>query len=285
MKKIYFNDIINNLNNFWKKNDCIILQPIDKEVGAATYHPTTFINAINNKKWNAAYTQISKRPSDVQNNKLSNKSIIFHQYQVIMKPSPINIKNLYLKSLQKIGIDINKNEIKFIEDNWKSPSLGAFGIGWEIRLNGIEVTQFTYFQQMGSIECSPIMVEIAYGLERLAMHLQKINNINNIIIDKNKKELLIYSDLYLKYQKELQTHINTLDLNYLKKKFIEKEKICDDLILNNLPLIAYDYVIELSNIFNLIESKICFLSTERQNYISKLKYLTNKIALKIKNDK
>ncbi|HIH2762123.1 MAG TPA: glycine--tRNA ligase subunit alpha [Candidatus Azoamicus sp.] len=149
MKKIYFNNIITKLNNFWKKNDCIILQPIDKEVGAATYHPTTFINAINNKKWNAAYTQISKRPSDIQNNKLSNKSIIFHQYQVIMKPSPKNIKDLYLNSLKYIGINIDINEIKFIEDNWKSPSLGAFGIGWEIRLNGIEVTQFTYFQQMG----------------------------------------------------------------------------------------------------------------------------------------
>ena len=173
MKKHYFNNIINTLNKFWKKNGCIILQPIDREVGAATYHPTTFINAINNKKWNAAYTQISKRPSDMQNNILSNKSIIFHQYQVIMKPSPKNIKNLYLTSLEEIGINTKLNEIKFIEDNWKSPSLGAFGIGWEIRLNGIEVTQFTYFQQMGSIDCNQIMVEIAYGLERLTMHVQK----------------------------------------------------------------------------------------------------------------
>lgn len=285
MKKIYFNNIITKLNNFWTKNGCIILQPIDKEVGAATYHPTTFINAINNKKWNAAYVQISKRPSDIQNNKLSNKSIVFHQYQVIMKPSPKNIKELYLNSLKYIGINIDINEIKFIEDNWKSPSLGAFGIGWEIRLNGIEVTQFTYFQQMGSTECNPIMVEIAYGLERLTMHLQKINNINNIIIDKNKKTVITYEDLYSQYQMELQIHIKTLDLNYLKNKFIEKENICKDLIFKNLPLIAYDYVIELSNIFNIIESKICFLSTERQNYISKLKYLTNKIALKIKNDK
>lgn len=285
MKKIYFNKIIHKLNNFWKKHGCIILQPIDKEVGAATYHPTTFINAINNKKWNAAYTQISKRPSDVQNNTLSNKSIIFHQYQVIMKPSPKNIKDLYLTSLFEIGIDIEVNEIKFIEDNWKSPSLGAFGIGWEIRLNGIEVTQFTYFQQMGSIECNPIMVEIAYGLERLTMHLQKINNINNIIIDKNGKDIITYSDLYNKYQIELQTHIKTLDLYYLKKKFVETEKMCENFISENLPLIAYDYVIELSNIFNIIESKICFMSTERQKYISKLKYLTNQIALKIKHDK
>ncbi|HIH2763370.1 MAG TPA: glycine--tRNA ligase subunit alpha [Candidatus Azoamicus sp.] len=284
MKKTYFNEIIKKLNNFWKKNGCIILQPIDKEVGAATYHPTTFVNAINDKKWNAAYTQISKRPSDIQNNKLSNKSIIFHQYQVIMKPSPKNIKDLYLNSLQKIGINIELNEIKFIEDNWKSPSLGAFGLGWEIRLNGIEVTQFTYFQQMGSIECNPVMVEIAYGLERLVMHIQKKNNINNIIIDKHGKDVITYSDLYFKYQLELQKHIKTLNLDYLKKKFIENEKICENLISNNLPLIAYDYVMELSTIFNIIESKICFLSTERQNYISKLKYLTNKIALKIKND-
>lgn len=285
MKKHTFNEIITNLNIFWKKNGCIILQPIDKEVGAATYHPTTFINAINNKPWNVAYTQLSKRPSDIQNNELSNKSIIFHQYQVIMKPSPKNIKDLYINSLNIIGINTKTEEIKFVEDNWKSPSLGAFGIGWEIRLNGIEITQFTYFQQMGSIECYPIMVEIAYGLERLAMHVQKTNNINKIIIDKSKNNIIKYSDLYSKYQIELQNHIKNIDLNHLKKKFKDCEDLCENLIQNDSPLIAYDYIIELSNIFNIIESKICFLSTERQNYISKLKCLTNQIALKIKNDK
>lgn len=284
MKKIYFNNLINKLNNFWRKNGCIILQPIDKEVGAATFHPTTFFNAINNKKWNAAYTQISKRPSDEQNNIVSNKSIIFHQYQVIMKPSPINIKNLYIKSLNEIGIDIKNNEIKFFEDNWKSPSLGAFGIGWEVRLNGMEITQFTYFQQMGSLECKPIMVEIAYGIERLTMHLQKTNNIANIIIDKIGKENIRYLDIYSKYQNELQKYFKKVDIIDLKNKFNATEKLCENLISENFPLIAYDYIIELSNIFNIIESKICFASSERQNYISKLKFLTNKIAIKIKND-
>ncbi len=242
MKKVNsFNKIIEKLNIFWRNNGCIIMQPIDQEVGAATFHPTTFTNAINNKIWNAAYTQISKRPSDVKCNTFSNKSAIFHQYQVIMKPSPKKIQELYLQSLKNIGINIKKNEIKFVEDNWQSPSLGAAGIGWEVRLNGMEVTQFTYFQQMGNIECNPIMVEIAYGLERITMHLQNIDKINDIIIDTIKNKNIKYIDIFGQYENELSAYISKeLKINELLDNFLRLEKKCIYLIKKNLPLIAYD---------------------------------------------
>ena len=182
-KNISFISVIDKLNVFWKKNGCIILQPVDSEVGAATFHPCTFINAINGIEYKAAYTQFSRRPFDLKYSISSNKSCIFYQYQVIIKPSIGNIQELYLLSLKKIGIQINKNEIKFVEDNWTSPTLGASGIGWEVRLNGMEITQITYFQQMGGITCDPIMVEIAYGLERLTLHIQNVNSIDDIIFD------------------------------------------------------------------------------------------------------
>lgn len=281
-----FNKIINILNIFWKKHGCTLVQPIDEEVGAATFHPTTFINSITHKNWNVAYTQISKRPSDVRHNNLSNRSALFHQYQVIMKPSPQNIQKLYLDSLKLIGINIKNNDIKFIEDNWQSPSLGASGVGWEVRLNGIEITQFTYFQYIGNIECFPVMVELAYGLERLAMHVQKITNIDTIIFDINKKKKIKYSDIFQKYEKELNIYLSEeLNIKYLTENFLELEKQCKKLLEKNLALKAYDYVIKLSHIFNLIDSKSFISVTERQNYILKIRYLANKIAKNIINKK
>lgn len=282
MKKIItFNEIIEILNTFWKKQSCVILQPIDQEVGAATFHPMTFINAINKKKFNAAYTQISKRPSDIRHNSFSNRSIIFHQYQVIMKPSPINIQDLYLESLNKIGINIKNNEINFIEDNWQSPSLGAQGVGWEVRLNGTEITQFTYFQQMGDTECFPIMIEIAYGLERLAMHIQKINKIPDILFDKD----IQYSNIYSQYEFELSKYIKEeITTSDLITNFKKLEKDCINLIKKNLPLIAYEHIIKLSHIFNLIDSKIYITVAERHEYISKIRQLSKNIAEKIKNE-
>lgn len=282
---ITFNEIIYKLNKFWEKNFCIILQPLDQEVGAATFHPMTFINALTNKTFNAAYTQISRRPADIRHTNTSNRSTLFHQYQVIMKPSPLNIQDLYLQSLEIIGIKIKKNEINFIEDNWQSPSLGANGVGWEVRLNGTEITQFTYFQQMGDIECNPIMVEIAYGLERLALHLQKITNINDIILhaNKNTKKKIKYSDIFLKYEKEMTTYIKEeINSNNLKKNFIEIEKECNKLIYKNLPRIAYEKLIKLSHLFNLIEANKYVPITEKHDYIEKMKILSKNIAEKNK---
>lgn len=286
MKKkiITFNEIIARFNKFWQNQSCTLLQPIDQEVGAATFHPMTFINAINKKPFNAAYTQISKRPSDIRHTSTSNRSIMFHQYQVIMKPSPTNIQELYLNSLEYIGINKKINEINFIEDNWQSPSLGAHGIGWEVRLNGTEITQFTYFQQMGDAECKPIMVEIAYGLERIAMHVQSKIKIHDIILDIKKKHIK-YSDIFLNYETELSKYIeNELKINDLLTSFNKIELDCKKLIEHNLPLIAYDHVIKLSHIFNLIDAKTYISITERHTYISRIRTLSKKIADSIKND-
>ena len=278
-----FNSIINKLNKFWKKNGCIILQPIDMEVGAATFHTATFFNAINNKNIKAAYTQICRRPTDTQYSEDSNRLPLFHQYQVIIKPSYTNIQKLYLDSLKYINIDLKKNDIKFIEDNWESPTLGAAGIGWEIWLNGIEITQFTYFQTMGGIECRPIMVELAYGLERIAMYLQNIFNINQIIFEKNKKEVILYHDIYYKYTKELtKYYTEEINVKTLINEFNLIENECKNLINKKLPMIAYDFVIKISNIFNIIDAKFCISTTERKNYILKIRTLANKIAKIIK---
>lgn len=283
---ITFNEIIYTLQSYWKKFGCIILQPIDSEVGAATFHPETFINAINEKKYNAAYTQISKRPSDLRYCKYSNRLPVFHQFQVILKPSPKNSQDLYLNSLKEIGIDIIKNDIRFIEDNWESPSLGAFGIGWEIWLNGMEITQFTYFQQMGDLECSPTMVEIAYGLERIAMHVQNIHDIDNIIFDKSRSKKIKYSTIYKNYEKELTRYLleynNENDLSNNFKILTNK---CELVVSNNLPLIGYKILIEISNIFNILDSRSNMTHLERQSYINKMRTLSNKIAKKIKHEK
>lgn len=286
MKTPTFNNIIEKLNKFWQKNGCIILQPADNEMGAATFHPATFINAITNKPFKAAYTQISKRPFDLKHNENSNKNTFFHQYQVVIKPSNYNIQDLYLLSLRSVGINIYNNDIKFIEDNWSSPTLGATGIGWEIRLNGIEVTQFTYFQQMGGIECNTTMVEIAYGLERLALHIQKISNINEIIFDNTKEGPVKYGEIFNDYEKEYNNYIKyNIDIDTLDKEFNYIESKITKLLNNNLTLISYDYLIKLSHIFNLIDSRITHGFT-RQNYISRIKCLAEKIAHCIKkNDK
>lgn len=282
MKKIKtFNEIIEILNNFWKEKSCIILQPIDHEVGAATFHPMTFLNAINKKAFNAAYTQISKRPSDLRHNLTSNRSTIFHQYQVIMKPSPNNIQDLYLNSLKKLGITEKENDIQFIEDNWQSPSLGAYGVGWEVRLNGTEITQFTYFQQMGDLECYPIMIEIAYGLERIAMHIQKIDKIPEIMLTEKVK----YKDIYLQYEIELAKYIKSeLNVPDLILNFNKIELECENLIKNNFIMIAYEKIIKLSHIFNLIEAKKFISINDKYEYISKIRKLSKKIAEKIKNE-
>lgn len=282
---ISFNSVIEKLNAFWKKNGCIILQPFDSEVGAATFHSSTFINAISETNYRAAYTQFSRRPFDLKYNVSSNKSIIFHQYQVIIKPSIKNIKELYLASLKKIGININKNDIKFIEDNWVSSTLGAAGIGWEVRLNGIEITQITYFQQMGGIPCYPTMVEIAYGLERLTLHIQGISNIDDIVFDKNNSIIVKYSDIFKKYEQEYTRYLKKeLNISELNEEFIYIENKINKLLKNDYSLVAYDYLVKITHIFNLIDSKNCYGLT-RQTYISKVKNLANQIAQKIKNDR
>ena len=278
-KNLTFNEIINKLNKFWGKHGCIILQPLDMEIGAATFHPATFFNAVNKKEYKAAYTQICRRPSDNQYSEDSNRLPLFHQYQVIIKPSYQNIQKLYLNSLKELNIDLLNNDIKFIEDNWESPTLGAVGIGWEIWLNGIEITQFTYFQTMGGLDCKPIMVELAYGIERISMYSQNIFNINQIVFDKN----ILYKEIYQNYSNELNNHItNEENNNILLNDFQKSENECNNLIKKNFPMLAYDQVIKLSNIFNILDSKLILSTTERKNFILKIRTLSNCIAKKIK---
>ena len=199
MKQIFtIQEIINKLNEFWQKKNCTILQPIDLEVGAGSFHPDTFFRSIGPEPWNAAYVQPSRRPIDSRYGSHPNRNQHYYQYQVVLKPSPKNIKELYLESLNEINIKKNINDIRFIEDNWESPSIGAWGIGWEVWLNGMEITQFTYFQQMGGIECFPIMGEITYGLERIAMYIQKKQSINKL----NWSNFLRYEDIFIQREQE-----------------------------------------------------------------------------------
>ncbi len=282
---ISFNNIIEKLNKFWLNVGCIILQPTDFEVGAATFHPATFINAVTSDYFRAAYVQLSRRPFDLRYSSFSNKNSIFHQYQVIIKPSINNIKNIYLESLKNIGINIKKNDIKFYEDNWKSPSLGASGIGWEVRLNGIEITQITYFQQMGSLYCNPVMLEIAYGLERLAMHIQNIFNLYDIIFDISENNYIKYSNVLKNYNEEYRKYlILEIDYNILIKDFDYYESKSLYFINKKYPFIAYDFLVKLNNIFNLIDSKNCY-GFIRQDYVFRMKNLSEKIAKLIRNDK
>ncbi len=283
MIKNSFNEVIKKLQDFWKKKGCTIIQPIDLEVGAATFHPNTFFYAINSKPWMAAYTQISRRPSDKHYNINSNRLTMFHQFQVIIKPSLKNIQKLYLESLEKLGIDIKNNDIKFIEDNWESPTLGASGIGWEVWLNGIEITQFTYFQQMGGIDCFPIMVELAYGLERITMYLQNTFKIKDIIFDNNNNNVK-YSDLYSQYEEESSKYISEeANTKLFMEIFYNLEKECEKTINKNLPSVAYEMIIKMSHIFNILDSKSCLSNIERQNFVLKIRSLSNNIAKKIKN--
>lgn len=280
---ISFNEIINILNKFWIDKGCIILQPFDNEIGAATFHPCTFFNSLTDFKYKAAYTQICRRPFDFQRHLLSNKKPIFHQYQVIIKPYSIEIKDLYLESLSAIGIDIYKNDIRFIEDNWNSPTLGASGIGWEVRLNGIEITQFTYFQKMGSFDCNPITVELAYGLERLALQVQNILNIDDIIIHIDKNDYIYYKNLYSKLNFDYEKYVANVNISKLEKDFNKLEKKIKILIKKNLIYMAYNELTKLANLFNIIDVKIPY-GFLRQNYVFKIKNLSKEIAFKFKNE-
>ncbi len=283
-KFLSFNFIIDRLNLFWRQHGCVLLQPFDSEVGAGTFHSSTFINALINDNCRAVYTQFSRRPFDIKSNRFSNKSPIFHQYQVILKPSIYNIQSLYIMSLKKIGIKTCLNDLKFIEDNWKSPSLAASGIGWEVRLNGVEITQFTYFQQMGGLECTPVMVEIAYGLERLALHIQNISDINDIIFDINGSNIVRYGDIFKTYEQEYSRYLSEgFNLKELECDFNKIELKINMLLKQSLPFIAYDYLVKLAHIFNLIDSQVCY-GFLRQTYMSKTRALAIKIAKKIKNE-
>ena len=266
-----FQDIIMKLQNFWGKNGCVLLQPYDLEVGAGTFHPATTLRSLGSKPWKAAYVQPSRRPTDGRYGENPNRLQHYYQFQVIIKPSPKNIKQTYLKSLAAIGIDIKNHDIRFVEDDWESPTLGAAGLGWEVWCDGMEVTQFTYFQQMTGIECKPIPVEITYGLERLCMFVQGKNNVFDL--DWNN-EGVKYKEVFFQAEKEFSAYnFEFANTEILLKNFETTELECKSLLDKKLSLPAYDQCLKASHIFNLLEARGVIGVAERTGYITRIREL------------
>jgi glycyl-tRNA synthetase alpha chain len=270
-KVLSFQDIIMNLQKFWGKYGCIILQPYDIEVGAGTFHPATTLRSLGPKPWKAAYVQPSRRPTDGRYGENPNRLQHYYQFQVIIKPSPKNIKQTYLKSLASIGIDTKKHDIRFVEDDWESPTLGAAGLGWEVWCDGMEITQFTYFQQMTGIECKPIPVELTYGLERLCMFVQGKKNVYDL--DWNN-EGVKYKEVFFQAEKEFSAynfeHANT---ETLLKTFEFAEAECKALLEKKLALPAYDQCLKASHVFNLLDARGVIGVAERTGYINRIREL------------
>jgi len=266
-----FQDIIMNLQKFWGKNGCVILQPYDLEVGAGTFHPATTLRSLGPKPWKAAYVQPSRRPTDGRYGENPNRLQHYYQFQVIIKPSPKNIKQLYLKSLATIGIDVKNHDIRFVEDDWESPTLGAAGLGWEVWCDGMEITQFTYFQQMTGIECKPVPVPITYGLERLCMFVQGKNNVFDL--DWND-EGIKYKEVFFQAEKEFSAYnFEFANTDTLLKNFESTEMECKSLLEKKLSLPAYDQCLKASHIFNLLDARGVIGVAERTGYITRIREL------------
>jgi glycyl-tRNA synthetase alpha chain len=277
-----FQDLILTLECFWGAEGCVILQPYDMEVGAGTFHPATTLRALGPKPWNAAYVQPSRRPKDGRYGENPNRLQHYYQLQVIMKPSPSDILDLYLASLDAIGIDTALNDIRFVEDDWESPTLGAWGLGWEVWCNGMEVTQFTYFQQVGGFDCSPVSAEITYGLERLAMYVQGVGRVFDLSFNGREDERkLTYGDIFLQAEREYSRYnFEFADTDLLLAHFRDAEKECKALLEKGragdkhlLALPAYDQCIKASHIFNLLDARGVISVTERQSYILRVREL------------
>jgi len=272
-KKTYitFQDLVFNLQKFWGKYGCVILQPYDLEVGAGTFHPATTLRSLGTKPWKAAYVQPSRRPADGRYGKNPNRLQHYYQYQVIIKPSPQNIKQVYLKSLAAIGIQVKDHDIRFVEDDWESPTLGAAGLGWEVWCDGMEITQFTYFQKMTGIDCKPISVELTYGLERICMFVQSKKNVFDI--DWNSDGVK-YRDVYFQSEKEFSAYnFDYANTDSLLKNFEIAENECKSLLEKKLPLPAYDQCLKASHIFNLLDSRGVISVAERTGYINRIRDL------------
>ena len=272
-----FQEIIFKLKSFWANQGCISLEPYDFPVGAATFHPSTFLRALGPEPWKAVYTQPCRRPTDGRYGENPNRLQHYYQLQVLLKPSPGDIQDLYIESLASIGVERASNDIKFVDDNWESPTLGAAGVGWEVWLNGMEISQFTYFQQVGGIECRPVSGELTYGLERIAMHLQSVDNLYEI----NWNNDITYGEIYLQNEEENSKYnFELVEPKILINLFDDLEKECVNLINKNLPIPAYDILLQNSHALNLLDSKQAISATERQAYILRLRKLSFLIAEK-----
>ena len=274
-----FQELITKLQNFWSSQGCTILQPLDIEVGAGTFHPATFLRAIGPEKWSTAYVQPCRRPTDGRYGENPNRLQHYYQFQVALKPSPTDIQQIYLNSLTFIGIDTSINDVRFVEDNWESPTLGAWGLGWEVWINGMEVTQFTYFQQIGGLECEPVTGEITYGLERLAMYLQEVDSIYDLIWSGTPENKVTYADVFLQNEIEMSAYnFEHANIDFLFKQFDQFEEQSNILIKNNLPLPAYEMVMKASHVFNLLDARHAISVTERQRFILRVRTLAKAVA-------
>jgi len=274
-----FQNLILALQQYWVRQGCVLLQPLDMPIGAGTFHPATFLRAIGPEPWSAAYVQPCRRPTDGRYGKNPNRLQHYYQFQVMIKPSPDNFQDLYIDSLKALGLDQLINDIRFVEDNWESPSLGAWGLGWEVWLNGMEVSQFTYFQQVGGLECRPVSGEITYGLERIAIHLQDVESVFDLVWSDGPLGRVQYGDVFHQNEVE-QSKYNFEEANTqsLFSWFDTCERECRRLLEKNLPLPAYEQVLQASHTFNLLDARHAISVTERQRFILRVRALARGVA-------
>ncbi len=274
-----FQGLIFSLQRYWAGLGCVVVQPYDMEVGAGTFHPATFLRAIGPEPWRTAYVQPSRRPTDGRYGQNPNRLQHYYQFQVLLKPSPLEIQDLYLDSLRTLGIDPLVHDIRFVEDNWESPTLGAWGLGWEVWLNGMEVTQFTYFQQVGGLDCRPVSGEITYGLERIAMYLQRVESVYDLVWSRSPTGVVTYGDVYLQNEIEQSTYnFEKADVEALFAQFERCEALSSDLVAEGLPLPAYEQVLKASHTFNLLDARGAVSVTERQRFILRVRTLARAVA-------
>jgi len=274
-----FQEIILRLQAFWDQQGCALLQPYDMEVGAGTSHTATFLRALGPEPWKAAYVQPSRRPKDGRYGENPNRMQHYYQYQVVLKPAPENILELYLDSLKALGFDLKQNDVRFVEDDWENPTLGAWGLGWEVWLNGMEVTQFTYFQQVGGIDCKPITGEITYGLERLAMYLQGVENVFDLVYACGEDRQLRYGDVFHQNEVEQSAYnFEHSDVEFLLGAFGAHEKQAKHLMAQQLALPAYEQVLKAAHTFNLLDARGAISVTERAAYIGRIRNLARSVA-------
>jgi glycyl-tRNA synthetase alpha chain len=272
---MYFQDIIATLNSYWASAGCVVLQPYDMEVGAGTFHPATLLRALGPEPWKAAYVQPSRRPTDGRYGENPNRLQHYYQYQVVIKPSPQDVQAMYLESLEKFGLNLLEHDIRFVEDDWESPTLGAWGLGWEVWLDGMEITQFTYFQQAGSIDLKPITAEITYGLERIAMYLQKVDSVYDIAWNKD----VSYGQIFHQAEKEFSAfNFEEANVSDLTVAFDNYEREALKLVAKDLILPAYDYCLKCSHTFNLLDARKAISVAERTRYIGRIRNIARQVA-------
>jgi glycyl-tRNA synthetase alpha chain len=273
---MYFQDIIMELNKFWAEQGCVIQQPYDMEVGAGTFHPATLLRALGPEPWKAAYVQPSRRPTDGRYGENPNRLQHYYQYQVVIKPSPLEIQDMYLESLKRFGLNLLEHDIRFVEDDWESPTLGAWGLGWEVWLDGMEITQFTYFQQAGSLDLQPITAEITYGLERIAMYLQKVENVYHLAWNGE----VSYGEIFHQAEVEFSTfNFEEANVEALIGFFDTYESEAHKLVAKGLILPAYDYCLKCSHTFNLLDARKAISVAERTRYIGRIRNIARQVAM------